>query len=385
MRHRSLVVTLSCIGASLGASLGALLVAVPCFAYTPPETNPRIVVETPQGKIVVALAPENAPKHVEQFMIALAAGDFEGGNVVRVAPNFYAQVVGKVGTARLAGQPVEHLKVGNLRGALSVYDSGKPGEPPTLMFVLTKSPQLDPDYTPIGFVETGKSVLKAIAATPTVGDQQPSTPITLSNIHIATREERARLRQAEVTTTSDSGTSLLAAVFIVASAAFAAALIAAYHDRLGKQRAKSLSLIVILVTFFAGWVALGGSKGGSGLVGVVLFGGSIAMFRLMGKFERPASKDLPVGAQPVQLADGEQDPQTGVDQPEDHLEIPLGQGDAAAGRPGHAGRGIRVGVQEDGRRERRFTESVARDRVEVGADDSGVFVDIADADQPLIG
>jgi cyclophilin family peptidyl-prolyl cis-trans isomerase len=381
MRHRSLVVTLSC----LGASLGALLVAVPCFAYTPPETNPRIVVQTPQGKIVVALAPENAPKHVEQFMIALAAGDFEGANVVRVAPKFYAQVVGKAGAAQLAGLPVEQLKVGNLRGALSVYDSGKPGDIPTLMFVLTKSPQLDADYTPIGFVESGKSVLKAIAATATVGDQQPSTPITLSNIHIATREERARLRQAEVTTTSDTATSLLAAVFIVASAAFAAALIAAYHDRLGKQRAKSLSLIVIFATFFAVWVALGGSKGGSGLVGVVLFGGSIAMFRLMGKFERPAPKELPVGAQPGQLADREQDPQTGVDQPEDHLEIALGQGDAAAGRPGRAGRGIRVAVQENGGRERRLTGSVARDRVEVGADDSGMFVDIADADQPLIG
>ena len=381
MRHRSLVVTLSCIG----ASLGALLVAVPCFAYTPPETNPRIVVETPQGKIVIALAPENAPKHVEQFMIALAAGDFEGANVVRVAPKFYAQVVGKAGTAQLAGLPVEHLKVGNLRGALSVYDSGKPGDVPTLMFVLTKSPQLDADYTPIGFVEAGKSVLKAIAATPTVGDQQPSTAITLSNIHIATREERARLRQAEVTTTSDSGTSLLAAVFIAASAAFAAALIAAHHDRLGNQRAKSLSLIVILVTFFAGWVALGGSKHGSGLVGVLLFGGSIGMFRLMGKFERPAPKELGVGSQPGQLADGEQDPKIWVDQPEDDLEILFGQGHAAAGRPGEAIRGIRVAVQEDGRGQRRLTESVARDRVEVGADDCGVLVDIADADQPLIG
>ncbi|MEY2580377.1 MAG: peptidyl-prolyl cis-trans isomerase [Ilumatobacteraceae bacterium] len=381
MRHRSLVVTLSCIG----ASLGTLLVAAPGFAYTPPETNPRIVVETPQGKILIALAPENAPEHVEQFMIALAAGDFEGANVRRVAPKFYAQVVGKAGTAQLAGLPIEHVKVGNLRGALSVYDSGKPGDAPTLMFVLVKSPQLDTDYTPIGFVEAGKSVLKEIAATPTVGDQQPSTSITLSNIHIATREERARLRQAEVTTTSDgSGTPLLAAIFIIATAAFAAALIASFHDRLGNQRSKSLALVLVLVAFFAVWVALGGSKQGSGLVGVVLFGGSIGIFRLMGKFERPATDELSGAAQPVLLSDGKQDIQSRIDQPEDDLEIVLGQGDAATGRSREPARRIRVAVQEDGRRGRRLTGSVARDGIEVGADDGGVTVDIADADQPLI-
>jgi cyclophilin family peptidyl-prolyl cis-trans isomerase len=235
MKHRSIVVTLACIG----ACLGTLLVAAPCFAYSPPETNPRIVVETPQGKILIALAPENAPKHVEQFMIAVAAGDFEGANVVRVEPKFYAQVVGNVGSAQLAGLPVEHVKVGNLRGALSVYDSGKPGDPPTLMFVLVNSPQLDADYTPIGFVEAGKTVLQEIAAAPTIGDHRPTTSITLSNIHIATREERARLRQADVTTTGDdSGTPLLAAIFIIATAAFSSALIAAFNDRLGKERIK---------------------------------------------------------------------------------------------------------------------------------------------------
>ena len=382
MRHRSVAVTLACIG----GCLGTLLVAAPCFAYSPPETNPRIVVETPQGKILIALAPENAPKHVEQFMIALAAGDFEGANVVRVAPKFYAQVVGSVGTAQLAGLPVEHVKVGNLRGALSVYDSGKPGDPPTLMFVLVKSPQLDAAYTPIGFVEAGKTVLREIAATPTIGDQQPTTSITLSNIHIATREERARLRQADVTTTrDDSGTPLLAAIFIIATAAFAAALITAYHDRLGNQRAKSLALVVVLLAFFGVWVALGGSDHLSSLVGVLLFGGSIAIFRLMGKFERPAAPELRGSTEPGQLAHREQHPQLRIDQSEDDLESVLSQGDASAGRSGKPGGGVRVAVQEDGRREGRLTRSVARDRVEVGADDRGVHVDIADADKPLIG
>lgn len=173
--------------------------AAPCSAYTPPETDPRIVISTSQGKILVALAPENAPQHVKELLTALGAGDFAGANVVRVATQYYAQIVGKLGTAHLAGLPVEHVKVGNLRGAFSVYDSGRPGDAPTLVFVVVKSPQLDSDYTPVGFVEAGMSVVRAIANAPTIGDHQPAEPITILEVHMATPKERALLRQAEVT------------------------------------------------------------------------------------------------------------------------------------------------------------------------------------------
>jgi hypothetical protein len=44
---------------------------------------------------------------------------------------------------------------------------------------------------------------------------------------------------------------------------------------------------VVLLAFFAIWVGLAGTDHGSGLVGVALFGGAIAIFRLMGRFERP--------------------------------------------------------------------------------------------------
>ncbi|MBK5331478.1 MAG: peptidylprolyl isomerase [Ilumatobacteraceae bacterium] len=317
--------------------LGVLMFATPCSAYTPPETDPRIVISTSRGTILVALAPENAPQHVKEFLTALGAGDFKGANVARVESQYYAQIVGKLGTAQLAALPVEREKVGNLRGAFSVYDSGKPGEAPTLIFVVVKSPQLDPDYTSIGFVEGGMSIVKAITDTPTVGDHQPTEPITITEVHIATPKERALLRQAEATTGSnDEATSLLAAIFIVACAAFVAAIISAFYERIGKQRAQSLALIVALLTFFAVWVAVGGTTHGHGLVGVVLFGGAIAIFRLMGRFERPAQVASGQVAQPRQLADGELNAETGVDHVEGELEIILREGDATAGRSARA-------------------------------------------------
>lgn len=318
--------------------LGVTMFAAPCSAYTPPETDPRIVISTSLGKILVALAPENAPRHVKEFLTALGARDFEGANFVRVETEYYAQIVGNLGTAQLASLPVEHDKVGNVRGALSVYDSSKPGDAPTLIFLIAKSPQLDPDYTSIGFVEAGMGVVKAIADAPTVGDHQPAEPITILEVHVASPKERALLRQAEVTTGSnDEATSLLAAVFIVACAAFVAAIISAFYERLGKQRAKSLALIVALLTFFSIWVAVGGTSHGHGLVGVLLFGGAIATFRLMGRFERPMQGGISGRvAQPRQLADGELNAEARIDQPQGELEVVLGQGDATAGRPAGA-------------------------------------------------
>jgi peptidylprolyl isomerase len=309
------------------ACVGALLFASPVSAYTPPETDPRIVITTPEGKILVALAPENAPEHVKQFLLALESGDFNGASVSRIAPNFYVQLVGALSSAQLAGQPVEQVKVGNVRGALSVYDSGEPGDVPTLMFVIVSSPQLNYDYTPIGFVEAGMDVVRAIANSGTIGgDHHPAEAITITDVHVATSQERMLLRAAEVSAESDDGTALLAAVFIVACAAFVAALISAFHDRLGRHRVKSLSLLVALLTFFAIWVAFGGTETGSGLVGVVLFGGAIAIFRLMGRFERPVPEaDLRGTAEPGELADRELHTEARVDQPESELEVVLTQ------------------------------------------------------------
>jgi cyclophilin family peptidyl-prolyl cis-trans isomerase len=297
------------------------------------------VLSTPQGQILIALVPENAPRHVAQLLDAIAAGDFNGSTVARVAPKFYVQIVGKLGTAQLSGLPIEHLRVGNIHGALSVYDSGKPGEIPTLMIVLVNSTQLDTDYTTIGFVEAGIGVAAAIADTPTVGDHQPSQAITISEIHVAAPQERTLLRQAEVTANDNGGTSQLAAIFIIACAAFVAAMISAFHDRLSKPRMTSLALLVALLAFFAVWVALGGTEQGSGLVGVVLFGGAIAIFRLMGRFERPAQNpELGRVAEPRQLADGELNPERRIDQPQGDLEVVLSEGDAPAGRLGSPGR-----------------------------------------------
>ena len=63
--------------------VGVLALASPASAYTPPETDPRIVITTSQGTILVALAPENAPKHVAEFLTVLAAMVFFVAGLLR--------------------------------------------------------------------------------------------------------------------------------------------------------------------------------------------------------------------------------------------------------------------------------------------------------------
>jgi cyclophilin family peptidyl-prolyl cis-trans isomerase len=330
MKRRLLLIAVAC--------AGALAVAAPVSAYTPPETNPRIVITTTKGTILVALVPENAPQHAAELLAAISGGDFNNSQVARVSPKFYVQLVGKLSAAKLSGQPVERQKVGNIRGALSVYDRGAPGEVPTLMFVLVDSPQLDTDYSTVGFVEAGMKVIESIADTPSVGDHQPEVPITVTGVHVATTQERILLRQAEQTALATDGTAVLAAIFIIACALFIAALASAFHDRLTKQRMKSLAILIALLVFFAVWVAFGGTEQGSGLMGVALFCGAIGMFRLMGKFERPAPpSDLSPVAKPPQFADRKPHIEPWLDQPKSDLEVVLGQGNAPAGRSGSTG------------------------------------------------
>ena len=134
-------------------------------------------------------------------------------------------------------------------------------------------------------------VLQAIAATPTTGDHVPTNPSRSWRFTSHLRTERAQLRQAEVTTTDDDGTSAarrglhprlrsLSRGRIVSASAIASA-------RSGSSPSPWSSL---LLTFFVLWVALGGGGNGSGSVGVALFAGAVAMFWLMGRFERPTRR-----------------------------------------------------------------------------------------------
>ena len=161
----------------LGCLLG-LLFAAPAIAYTPPETNPRIVVTTSRrDRSLSRLLRRTHPEHVEQFLLALAARRFRrrergaGRTALLCADSSEARVARSL--SGLAGRT--RRRSATWASALSVYDSGEPGDVRNAQSSCSsRAPQLDSDYTSIGFVEAGMSVLEEIAATPTFGDHVPT-------------------------------------------------------------------------------------------------------------------------------------------------------------------------------------------------------------------
>jgi peptidyl-prolyl cis-trans isomerase A (cyclophilin A) len=74
--------------------LAALLIAAaPAFAQTtqPPQTAPRVLLDTSEGKIVFELNAEKAPRTVENFLDYVRAGFYNGTIFHRVMPNFMIQ------------------------------------------------------------------------------------------------------------------------------------------------------------------------------------------------------------------------------------------------------------------------------------------------------
>ncbi len=69
--------------------IALLAIALPAFAQS--DKVPRVTLETSEGKIVLELNAEKAPKSVENFLEYVRAGFYNGTIFHRVIPNFMIQ------------------------------------------------------------------------------------------------------------------------------------------------------------------------------------------------------------------------------------------------------------------------------------------------------
>ena len=241
--------------------------------------------------------------------------------------------------------------------ALSVYDSGKPGDTPTLDIRARQSPQLDPDYTSIGFVEAGMSVVDRIAETPTVGDHRASSEPDHDhwNSPGAPPGTGAVCAKPRSTTTDDDGTSVLAAVLHSRLRAFRRPPSSRRSMIVSDaQRIISLTLIVALLDVLrpCGLPSpVAGRGSGHGRRRVVR-GGAIAMFKLMGRFEQPDADERARRCPQPRTHRWRTAPRGWDRSSAGRTRGRPRQRDASAGRLGRPRRRVRVAVQEDGGRKR---------------------------------
>jgi peptidyl-prolyl cis-trans isomerase A (cyclophilin A) len=161
------------------------------------QDAPRVALETSEGTIVIELAPQKAPKTVENFLAYVRGGHYNGTVFHRVIPTFMIQGGGFTadmtekptrGTIQLESQ--NGLK--NERGAIAMARRADPNSASAQFFInVVDNPRLDypnPDgngYAVFGKVVSGMDVVDRIKETPT-GTRGPYQNVPLTPVAIKT-------------------------------------------------------------------------------------------------------------------------------------------------------------------------------------------------------
>jgi peptidyl-prolyl cis-trans isomerase B (cyclophilin B) len=163
------------------------------------DINPKVVLETSKGKIVLELFPDNAPETVKNFLNYVDAKFYDGMIFHRVIPNFMVQGGGftidmkrKTTRAPIKNEADKGLK--NERGTISMARTGDPHSATAQFFINSKNndflnyrskTQQGWGYAAFGKVVDGMKTLDAISAvkTKTVGGSRdgPAEPIVITS------------------------------------------------------------------------------------------------------------------------------------------------------------------------------------------------------------
>jgi peptidyl-prolyl cis-trans isomerase B (cyclophilin B) len=163
------------------------------------DINPKVVLETSKGKIVLELFPDNAPETVKNFLNYVDAKFYDGMIFHRVIPNFMIQGGGftidmkrKTTRAPIKNEADKGLK--NERGTISMARTGDPHSATAQFFINSKNndflnyrskTQQGWGYAAFGKVVDGMKTLDAISAvkTKTVGGSRdvPAEPIVITS------------------------------------------------------------------------------------------------------------------------------------------------------------------------------------------------------------
>ena len=132
-----------------------------------PKKNYTATIETNRGDIVVELAPQHAPKTVNNFVFLANQGYYDGVTFHRVISNFMIQGGDPTGTGRggpgykfedeTRGNPLKHESK-----VISMANAGPNTNGSQFFITHAPQPHLDGKHTVFGKVTTGADVVDAI-------------------------------------------------------------------------------------------------------------------------------------------------------------------------------------------------------------------------------
>ncbi|MDR3531265.1 MAG: peptidylprolyl isomerase [Rhodopila sp.] len=148
------------------AVLAAAGVALPAFAQgTDPENT--LYLDLKQGRVVIQLLPDVAPKHVAQIKTLARQGFYDGTPFHRVIDGFMAQGGDPTGTggggSKLPNLPAEFSQLHFVRGVCGMARTSDPDSANSQFFIMfAPAPSLDGKYTIWGRVVSGMEYVDQI-------------------------------------------------------------------------------------------------------------------------------------------------------------------------------------------------------------------------------
>ena len=175
----------------------AAIIAGVCLSAAAWAANPQVEMQTNQGKIVIELFADKAPKSVENFLRYTKDGFYDGTIFHRVIPNFMAQGGGytdalkkKPGNAPIKNEATNGLK--NDRGTLAMARTNVVNSASSEFFINVVNndflnhqdeTQRGYGYAVFGKVIEGMDVVDKIRAVPTgrfsMFQDVPKEPVTI--------------------------------------------------------------------------------------------------------------------------------------------------------------------------------------------------------------
>jgi peptidylprolyl isomerase len=136
-------------------------------AQTAPDLENTVHLDTKDGRVVIRLRPDLAPKHVAQIKTLVKEGFYDGIVFHRVIEGFMAQTGDPTGTgtggSKLPNLPAEFSAAPFRRGTLGMARAASPDSANSQFFICFADARfLDKNYTVFGEVASGMEFVDKI-------------------------------------------------------------------------------------------------------------------------------------------------------------------------------------------------------------------------------
>jgi len=167
-----------------------LALALAGAAYAQDDKANTVILTTKNGKVVIKLRPDLAPKHVERIKTLVKRKFYDGLVFHRVIKGFMAQTGDPTGTGSggsdLPDLPAEFSKAPFKRGSLGMARAQSPNSANSQFFIcLAEASFLNGQYTLFGEVTSGMEVVDLIKKGSESADGQVDDPDKIVTMRMA--------------------------------------------------------------------------------------------------------------------------------------------------------------------------------------------------------